>query len=100
MKIAVAVYQPSETSEISTQAGRAPYYLLFEEALVETLKNPFSVGGGGAGFCVAKMLADKQVKVVAAGKFGPKMTDALQERGIQAHEVRGTIKEALARIRE
>jgi predicted Fe-Mo cluster-binding NifX family protein len=100
MNIAVAVYKPSETSEISTQTGRAPFFLVFEETLVETLKNPFSVGGGGAGFGVAKMLADKQVKAVAAGKFGSKMIDALQERGIQAYEVQGTVKEALDRIQE
>lgn len=100
MKIAVAALKKGENSEISTQAGRSPFYLIFDERgkLLEELKNPFSVGGGGAGFGVAKMLADKEVSAVAAGKFGANMADALKERGIRVYEMKGTAKEAPARI--
>jgi predicted Fe-Mo cluster-binding NifX family protein len=102
MKIAVAAYQKSQTSEISVQAGRAPFFLIFDErgALLEILKNPFSVGGGGAGFGVAKMLGDKQVQVVIAGKFGSNMIDSLKEKGIHTYEMKGIAKEALANIKE
>lgn len=102
MKIAVAAYQKSQTSEISVQAGRAPFYLLFDErgALLEILKNPFSIGGGGAAFGVAKMLADKQIQMVIAGKFGSNMIDSLNEKGIQTCEMKGIVKESLAKIKE
>ena len=57
MKIAVAVMKKGESSTISDQPGRSAFFLLFDEQgrLLETLKNPFSRGGGGAGFGVAKM---------------------------------------------
>ena len=72
MKIAVAALKKDQNSEISSQAGRAPYFLIFDEksTLLEALKNPFRVGGGGSGFGVAKMLEDKQITAVVAGQFG------------------------------
>jgi len=98
MKIAVASQAKGEEAKISGQAGRSPFYLVFDEqgALLETVKNPFSRGGGGAGFGVAKMLADKKVDLVVAGEFGPKMIGALEERGLRALEAEGTVREGLA----
>ena len=86
MKIAIAAMGKKMDTEVGGQAGRAPFYLIFDEngSLLETLKNPFSRGGGGAGFGVAKMLADKQVTVAVAGEFGQNMVKALKERGLRA----------------
>ncbi len=96
MRIAVASVGKEESSEISQQAARAPYYLIFEDGkLSETLENPFAVGGGGAGFAVAKMLADRGVKRVVAGKFGPNMAGALKERGVEHMEMSGKVSDAL-----
>jgi predicted Fe-Mo cluster-binding NifX family protein len=102
MKIAVAVTKKGETSPISDQPGRAAFFLVFDEEgrLLETLKNPFSRGGGGAGFGVAKMLADRQVDLVVAGKFGGNMTGALEERGLRHLEMQGAAVEAVARARD
>lgn len=102
MKIAVAAVKKEVGSDISGQAGRAPYYLIFNESadLLEVLKNPFRVGGGGAGFGVAKMLADRQVDAAVAEKFGPKMMGALKERGIRAYTMKGVAKLAPAKIQE
>jgi predicted Fe-Mo cluster-binding NifX family protein len=101
VKIAIAALQKGKESEISAQAGKSPLYLIFNERgeLLEELKNPFTVGGGGAGFGVAKMLADREVDAVAAGKFGANMTDALRERGIRAYEMKGVVRDALETIR-
>jgi predicted Fe-Mo cluster-binding NifX family protein len=101
MKIAVAALEKSLDSEISTQAGKSPFYLIINEQgeLQEELKNPFSIGGGGAGFGVAKMLADRAVDAVAAGKFGANMIEALEQRGIRAYEMKGTVLDATAKIR-
>jgi predicted Fe-Mo cluster-binding NifX family protein len=97
MRIAVAALKKKETSEIATQAGRAPFYLVFDESgtLVHTFKNPFSRGGGGAGFGVAKMLADNGIDTVVAGKFGQNMRDAFKERGLVSHEKEGKVLDAV-----
>ncbi len=90
MKIAVASEEKDIESEISGRGGRAPYYLLFEnKKLVETIKNPFAVGSGGAGFSVAYMLAEKKVDLVIAGKIGINMQSALSEKGIKFREESG-----------
>jgi len=94
MKIAIASEGDNLNSEISIRGGRAPYYLVFEnKKLVEAIKNPFAVGGGGAGFSVAYMLADKGVKKVFAGKVGGNMISALKEKGIEFKEVSGKVKD-------
>ncbi len=100
MKIAVASTEKHEDSTISDRAGRAPYYLIFDDSkkLLEAIDNPFSFGGGGAGFSVAKMLADKNIHMVIAEKFGPKMSGALEERGVDFHAATGKIKAALDEI--
>ncbi|MBU0894429.1 MAG: hypothetical protein KKF48_05220 [Nanoarchaeota archaeon] len=87
MKIAIASEGKNLDSEISKRGGRAPYYFIFEsKKLVETIKNPFASGSGGAGFSVAYMLAEKNVKLVVAGKVGGNMESALKEKGINFRE--------------
>ena len=88
MKVAVAVEEKKENAQVSERAGRATYYLVFEvnnkEAnLIETLDNPFKMGSGGAGFAVAKMLADKGIDMIVAGKFGGNMIGAMEERNVK-----------------
>jgi len=96
MKIAVASEGKNLDSEISGQGGRAPFYLVFEnKKLVETIKNPFATGGGGAGFSVAYMLAEKKVGLVVAGKIGGNMVSALNEKGIEFREGGGKVLEAV-----
>jgi len=82
MKIAIASEGKTLDSEVSEKGGRAPYYLIFEDKdLVETIKNPF-LSGGGAGWSIAYMLAEKKVNKVISGKIGDKMQSALKEKGM------------------
>jgi predicted Fe-Mo cluster-binding NifX family protein len=96
MKIAVASQKP-EASTVAVQAGRAPHYLIYDEGknFMESISNPFAVGGGGAGFGVAKMLADKDVEIVIAGQFGDKMEQAMDGRGTKHLEFDGSVADAL-----
>lgn len=99
MKIAVASEGKDENSEISQRGGRAPFYLVFEnKKIIEVIKNPFATGSGGAGFSVAHMLANKQVKLVIAGKLGGNMESALKEKGIEFEEKSGKIKDIIKKI--
>ncbi|MBN1494484.1 hypothetical protein JW911_01960 [Candidatus Peregrinibacteria bacterium] len=102
MKIAVAATTKNKDSNVSDMAGRAPYYLIFDEKsnLIETINNPFCFGSGGAGYSVAKMLADKKINIVVAGKFGYNMTEALNERELKYYEKSGNIIDALKEILE
>jgi len=87
MKIAIASEGENSDSEISLKGGRAPYYLIFDDKkLIETIKNPFVKGSGGAGWSVAYMLAEKKVDLVIVGKMGPNMITALKEKGIEYKE--------------
>ena len=94
MKIVIASDGKDENSEISSRGARAPFYLIFEKGkLVETIKNPFAIGGGGAGWSVAHMLADKKVNLVIAGRVGPNMEMALKEKGLKSKEESGKVKD-------
>jgi predicted Fe-Mo cluster-binding NifX family protein len=96
MKIAIASIDGKEDGDVSPQAGRAPFYLIYEDGkLIETIKNPFAFGGGGAGFGVAKMVADKGVEKIIAGRFGPNMVAGLEERGVKHEEAQGKIVDVI-----
>ena len=88
MRQAIAADGKDEEAKVSDRAGRAPYYQIYEDGkLVETWKNPFSVGGGGAGWSVAYKLAEKDVQKVVAGRMGGNFTAALDGKSV-AHEER------------
>jgi len=101
MKVAVSSESKDENSQVSQMSGRAPFYLLFDNGkLVKVLKNPFRVGGGGAGFSVARMLADEKVEMVISGNFGGNMKSALESKGIEYREMQEVnVREALEAIK-
>jgi len=96
MKVAIASLGKDINSEISPQAGRTPYYLIFDNSeLVEVWKNVFSIGGGGAGLAVAKIMSDKKIEKIISGNFGEKMKDALNVKNIDFEEKTGIVKDSL-----
>ena len=92
--ISVATLEKTENSQISDNAARAPYYLIFDKRgnLLEVISNPFREAARGAGPKVADLLASKNVSVVVAGDFGYKMESALGKMGIDHHEASGIVK--------
>jgi len=96
MKIAIASEKDKEDGEISERAGRCKFYLIFEDKkLVKKIKNPFSLGAGGAGWSVAYMLAEEKADLVIAGRIGPNMKMALKEKKVKFKETLGKIKQVL-----
>ncbi len=99
MKIAIASEEKTKKGKVSLRGGRAPFYLIFEDKkLVEVIKNPFAIGGGGAGWSVAYMLANKKIDLVVAGRLGPNMEFALKEKGLKFKEVSGRVKESIKEL--
>ena len=87
MKLAIACEGDSPDANISPRGGRAPYYQIYEDGkLIESLKNPFAVGGGSAGWSIARLMKKKDVEKIIAGKIGPKMEDALKQEKIDYSE--------------
>lgn len=83
MKIAIASDKKNIDSLVCKNSGRAPYYLIFEnKILVKTIKNPFAVGGGGAGPSVAQMLFNENIDLVISANFGEKMIGILDAKKI------------------
>lgn len=101
-KIAISSVGKDENSEVSFVSGKAPYYLIFEDSkLVKVISNPFKIGGGGAGFSVAEMLADEEVEFVISGKFGQNMKNVFDSKNIRYKEISGvTVKEALKEVKK
>ncbi|NQS89835.1 NifB/NifX family molybdenum-iron cluster-binding protein [Patescibacteria group bacterium] len=97
MRVGIASNGKDENAKVSEVSGRAPYYLIFENGkLSRLIKNPFKIGGGGAGFGVAEMLSDEKVEMVVSGKFGANMIGVLESKGIRYKEVSNiTVREAL-----
>lgn len=97
MKIAIASEKNNIDSMVCPIAGRAPYYLIFEDKkLIKTIKNPFVHGSGGAGSSVAQMLYNEKSNLVISEKFGNNMLEVLKEKGIKYKIVQNkTIKEVL-----
>ncbi|MBA2862986.1 NifB/NifX family molybdenum-iron cluster-binding protein [Methanococcus maripaludis] len=90
MRIAIASEGKDLNSEISTAAARAPYFLIYEDKkLVESMKNPFAIGGGGAGWSVAHIMAQKEVELFIAGKLGENLETALNGKNIKFREDSG-----------
>lgn len=99
-KIAVAAVGDSITSEISSVAGRAPYYLIFDEkgVLLKTLKNPAQFQRGGASSRVVALLKNESVTIIIAGRFGNKMINQLKTDKIEYNEHKGIVKNIVESI--
>jgi predicted Fe-Mo cluster-binding NifX family protein len=94
---AVAAEGESSDAQVSVQAARCPWFLLFDVQgnLVEAVANPHQRASGGAGPQAADFLAGKGIQTVIAGEFGPKMTGALKRNGISYRTATGTVADAV-----
>jgi predicted Fe-Mo cluster-binding NifX family protein len=100
MKIAVASPGQTKDAAISRQAGRAPFFLLFDDrgTLLESIENPARGQSRRAGPGAALFLADQGVTLVIAGEFGNKMKQALEEHHIHYVEKTGVVDHVVQTI--
>jgi predicted Fe-Mo cluster-binding NifX family protein len=120
-KIAIAANGRTPTASVGIQAGRSPFFLLFDRKgkFVEAIDNPYKAKGG-AGEAVADLLADMGVKIVVAESFGgpllvselpakgvavmvaeysgTSMLEAMKEKGMKAVAFNGSVKKAVKKV--
>ena len=97
VKVAIASDTTQPTSNVSSLAGRSPYYLIFDSTgqLIEVIENPYKDVRGGAGSSTAGYLAEKGVTIVIAETFGGKMINAMKSKGITYYEFKGIVSNAV-----
>ncbi|MEX0680514.1 MAG: NifB/NifX family molybdenum-iron cluster-binding protein [Balneolales bacterium] len=93
-KIAVAAVGDNINSEISRNAGRALYYLIFDENGVyqKAIKNTARNRRGGASMVVIDLLLQESCKTVIAENFGANMLNQLKANEIEYFEREGIVK--------
>jgi len=96
-KIAVAAVGDIVTSDISMIAGKAPYYLIFDEngVFLKSIKNPGRSSRRNASSLVVNLLLKESCKIVIAGKFGEKLQNKLKANKIEYYERKGIVKSVL-----
>jgi len=98
-KIAVAANGETPAASVSTQAGRAPFFLLFDESgkLIETMANP-GKEAGSSGIEVADFLVSKGVTVIVAEGYGGRIVGVMKDKGIRAVAFKGSVEEAVKNV--
>lgn len=98
--IAVSVDEKTQPTNVSTQAARCAYYMIFDNngKLLEVTDNPIKDASSGAGTSAANFLGNKGVTIVVAETFGNKMIDAMQSKGIKFVEFKGTAGNAVKEV--
>ena len=100
-KYAVAADGRDESTSISHQVGRAPYFLILDEKgnIVEAVQNPYLELKFGLGPLVADMLAERKVTVLVGGFAGPNMHQKLKKHGIRFVHGKGGVKRVVNSLR-
>ena len=98
-KIAVAANDKIPGASVSSQAGRSPFFLLFDEKgkLTEVITNPYKEAGN-SGIAVADFLAGKGVTIVVAEGFGDRIVQVMKSKGIRAVAFKGSAEEAIKKV--
>jgi predicted Fe-Mo cluster-binding NifX family protein len=102
MKIAIASLGKDENSKISDQAGRAPYFLIFDEEgnISQVIENVYAEEMRSAGADATELLVEKNIDMLVAGDIGPRMARILENEGVECKIMSGLVKEAIEKIRQ
>jgi len=94
--VAVAAIDKTVSAPVSNQAGRSPFFLLFDKqgSFVEAVGNPYK-DAGNAGIPTLDFLASKGIKVLVAESYGPKIVEVMRDKGIRPVEFKGSARDAV-----
>ena len=100
LKIAVPATDSGKDSLISTETGRAPFFLFFDNEgnFLETISNPARNQPGGISRTVVALLTDNDVTMVIAASIGDKMKQALTNHKIDFVIKTGTADDAVKTV--
>ncbi len=100
--IAVASEGKTLKDSVSQVAGRCPYFLFIDGTgkLLEAVDNPYEDIRGSAGVSAANFLAERNVTIVIAGRFGDNMKDVLETKEIAYFEFQGIVEEVIKKVLE
>ncbi len=98
--IAVSVDEKTQPANVSSQAARCKYYVIFdsEGKLMDVIDNPYKDTGGSAGPSAVNFLSNKGVTIVVAESFGGKMINAMKSKGIEFYEFSGKADAAVREV--
>ena len=98
-KIAVAANDKTPAASVSSQAGRSPFFLFFDEKgkLIEAIPNPYKEAER-SGTAVADFLSGKGVTVVVAEEYGPQIVGVMKGKGIRTVPFKGSVEEAVKKV--
>ena len=99
MKIILPVTDRTEESEISSNFGRAPYFLVFDSNtnVKNYILNSSVNSPSGAGIKAAQILANAHVDVLITPRLGENAALVVKEAGIEIYEsVSSLIDETLS----
>ena len=94
--VAVAASDKTVSASVSSQAGRSPFFLLFDKqgTFVEAVGNPYK-DAGNAGIPTLDFLSGKGVTVLVAEGFGSRIVEVMKSKGMRPVEFKGNAKDAI-----
>ena len=98
MKVAVSATGPGLDDGVDARFGRCAYFLIVDSdsMSLESVENPNTALGGGAGIQSAQMMSEKGVKVVLTGNCGPNAFRTFGAAGIEVIVgVSGSVRQAV-----
>lgn len=100
--IAVASEGKTLKDSVSQVAARCPYFLFIDGTgkLLEAVDNPYEDTRGIAGVSAANFLAERNVTIVIAGRFGNNMKNVLETKEIAYFESQGIVEEVIKKVLE
>jgi len=102
MKICITSQGNNLDAEIDPRFGRANYFLIADtdNMEIESIQNPYTKAGGGAGVQAAQFVANKDVEAVISGNIGPNAFQVLTEAGLSVITgVSGSVKSAIEKYK-
>ncbi len=98
MKIAITATSPDIDAGVDPRFGRCAGFVIADTESDEwdAFPNPAINSASGAGIQAAQFVADKGVKAVISGAFGPNAYQALAAAGIEMYSAGGiTVRQAI-----